>query len=108
MLVDAIHIFSMAPRNDLLSQRTSSEVYCLAEPGRQYAVFFTGDGDGQVEIELIPSGGSLELRWLDIGASRWAKRAEISSSGDYMLKAPDSGHWVAVLRGVTPSEINGL
>jgi hypothetical protein len=99
MLVDAIHVFSMEPRNDLLSQRTSNEAYCLAEPGQQYAVFFTGDGDSQVEIESIASGRSFELRWLDIATSCWAKRAAISSCQDYTLRAPDTGHWVAVLTG---------
>jgi hypothetical protein len=102
--VDAVNIFRMNPRNDLLSQRVTNEAYCLAEPGLQYAVFFTGDGDGRVEIELIDSGSSFELRWLDIATSSWSQRATISSRRDYMLRTPDSGHWVAVLRGVSLSE----
>jgi hypothetical protein len=103
--VDAVHIFSMNPRNDLLSQRVTNEAYCLAEPGQQYAVFFTGDGDGRVEIELIDSGRSFELRWLDVATSSWGRRATISSRRGYMLRAPGSGHWVAVLRGVSLSEL---
>ena len=97
MLVDAIHIFSMEPRNDLLSQRTSNEAYCLAQPARQYAVLFTGDGDGRMKIELTASVHSFELRWLDIVTSRWSKRATVSTRRDYMLRAPDKGHWVAVM-----------
>jgi hypothetical protein len=95
--VDAVHIFRMNPRNDLLSQRVTNEAYCLAEPGRQYGVFFTGDGDGRVQIELTASERSFELRWLDIATSSWDQRATVSSRGDYMLRAPGSGHWVAVL-----------
>jgi hypothetical protein len=102
MLVDAIHIFSMEPRNDLLFQRTSNEAYCLAEPGWQYAVFFTGDGDGRVEVKLTTLGRSFELRWLDIATSCWKKRATISARRVYMLTAPGSGHWVAVLIASKP------
>ncbi|MBC8869627.1 MAG: hypothetical protein H8E44_09425, partial [Planctomycetes bacterium] len=75
---------------------------CLAEPGRQYAVFFTGDGDSRVQIELAPSERSFELRWLDIATSCWGARTTVSNSGDYMLKAPGSGHWVAVLTAPKP------
>ena len=80
-----------------LSQRVTNEAYCLAEPGRQNAVFFTGDGDGRVQIELAPSDRSFELRWLDIATSRWGQSTTISNREGYMLEAPDGGHWVAVL-----------
>ena len=97
--LDAVHIFSMKPSNNLLSGREENEAYCLAEPGRQYAVFFTGESDGHVEIDLTDSERSFELRWLDVATSCWGKKATISSSRDYMLRAPGSGHRVAVLRG---------
>lgn len=95
--VDAVHVFQMNPRNDLLSERTTDEAYCMAEPGRQYAVFFTGDGDGRVRIELAPAEDSVELRWLDVTSSRWSLRATVASRGNYMLEAPGTGHWVVVL-----------
>jgi len=100
--LDAVHIFRMNPRNDLLSQRVTNEAYCLAEPGQLYAVFFAGDGDGRVQIELTASGRSFELRWLDVATSCWGKKATISSRRDYMLRAPGSGHWVAVLTASKP------
>ena len=103
-LLDAVHIFGTKPRNDLLLQRTTNEAYCLAEPGKQYAVFFTGDGDSRVTIELTTSRHLFELRWLDIATSRWGQRAMVSSGGDRMLRAPGSGHWVAVLRAATQIE----
>ena len=99
LFLDGVHLFSMEPRNDLLSQRAIDEAYCLGEPERQYAVSFTGEGDGSVQIELSASDRSFELRWLDVATSCWGERATISSRGGYMLRAPGSGHWVAVLRG---------
>jgi hypothetical protein len=100
--IDAVHIFRMNPRNDLLSQRVTNEAYCLAEPGRQYAVFFTGDGDGRVQIELAPSERSFELRWLDIATSCWGQEAAVLSRGDYMLRTPGRGHWAAVATAPNP------
>jgi hypothetical protein len=51
--VAAVHLFAMEPNNNLLLDRTDNEAYCLAEPGRQYAVFFTGDGDQSVLIYVF-------------------------------------------------------
>jgi len=95
--VDAAHIFRMNPRNDLLSHRVIDEAYCLADPGQQYAVFFTGDDDRRVRIQLTASGRLFELRWLNIATSCWIERATIPSRGGYMLCAPGSGHWIALL-----------
>ncbi|MBL7038298.1 MAG: hypothetical protein ISR77_06680 [Pirellulaceae bacterium] len=100
--VDAVHVFRMNPHNDLLSERVTNEAYCLAEPGRQYAVFFTGDGDRSVQIELAPSERSFELRWLDIATTCWGQRTTVSSNGDNTLKASSGGHWVAVLTAANP------
>ena len=100
--VDAVHIFTMTPRNDLLLDRAAYEAYCLAEPGRQYAVFFTGDGDGRVRIRLAPSETLLQLRWLAVAPSRWGQKTAISPNGDYMLQSPGDGHRVAVLTAANP------
>ena len=95
--VAAVHLFSMEPRNDLLSDREHNEAYCLAEPGRQYAVLFTGDSDRRVRIEVAALQRPFELRWLDVATSRWAHKATLARRGDYLLKTPGTGHWVAVL-----------
>ncbi|OHB77403.1 MAG: hypothetical protein A2Z25_01190 [Planctomycetes bacterium RBG_16_55_9] len=100
--IGAIHLFRMAPRNDLLSEREENEAYCLAEPGRQYAVFFTGDGDGSVRIELDSAQSTLQLRWLDIAASRWEQKSMVSQRGDFVLKVPGGGLWVAALTAANP------
>lgn len=101
--VTAVDLFSMEPRNDLLSDREDNEAYCLAETGQQYAVFFTGDGDGSVRIELAAVQQSLELRWLDVATSRWTQRSTLRQRGEYLLKTPGNGHWVAVLGGQEPA-----
>jgi hypothetical protein len=93
--LNAVHIFRMKPRNDLLLQRATNEAYCLAEPGQQYAVFFTGDGDGRVAIELTASVHLFELRWLNIATSRWGQRTMISS-GDHMHDSIWNSHSITM------------
>jgi pimeloyl-ACP methyl ester carboxylesterase len=44
LLTDAMNVFVCEPRNDLLGDRSPNEAYCLAEPGRQYAVYFPDGG----------------------------------------------------------------
>ena len=95
--VDAIHIFTMTPRNDLLKERVTNEAYCLAEVGKQFAVFFTGDGDRSVDLDLSPASDPLALRWLNVAETRWTQPLALPRRGRYELSAPAEGHWVAVL-----------
>jgi len=100
--INVVDLFTMKPYNDLLSQRVTNEAYCLAEPGRQYAVFFTGDADRCVRIELAAPMHSLQLRWLNVATSQWVQKDLNSDVETCTLKAPGSGHWVAVLTSVNP------
>ena len=100
--VTAVHLFTMEPHNNLLADRTDNEAYCLAQTGRQYAVFFTGDGDHSVRIQLLKTERPLELRWLDVAASRWKHQATLAQLEEHKLKAPSTGHWVAVLDALGP------
>ncbi len=63
-LTQAMNVFACASRNDLLSERSSNEAYCLAEPGKQYAVYFP-DG-GAVKLDVSKAKGPLQVRWLDV------------------------------------------
>jgi hypothetical protein len=95
--LNAIHIFTMTPHNDLLLDRMDNEAYCLAEPGRQYGIFFTGDGDSSVRIKLIPSESSMQLRWLNVASSRWEQKITVPLNNTALLKTPSAGHWIAVV-----------
>jgi len=99
---NSIHLFTMEPRNDLLAERAPNEAYCLAEPGRQYAIFFTGEGASSVKIKLASTERPWLLRWLDIAASRWEREITIPAGGNCVLRASGSGHWVAVLTPAGP------
>jgi hypothetical protein len=92
-LTNEMDVFTCAAHNDLLSDRKPNEAYCLANPGKEYAVYFP-DG-GRVHVDLGHTTGLLNGRWLDIARSRWAKeRRMIRGGGKVFLIAPGNGHWV--------------
>ena len=93
----AIALARTAPRNDLLSERSPNEAYCLAEPGRQYAVYFPGGG--QVKLDVSAARGPLQVRWLDVNRSAWQESQTVDGGGKLNLTAPGKGHWAVVILG---------
>lgn len=114
MLLTKLDIFSCSPHNDLLTPLDiSCEAYCLADIGRQYAVYFP---DGRQAIELDPwvFVDSMTLRWLDIERGEWSEETVIPVERDYFdpqwlhkakvrLQTPDNRPHVALLRVPMPA-----
>ncbi len=90
----AFDVFTSEPRGDLLADREANEAYCLAQPPRQYAVYFPAGGEVTLNAKKAPD--ALSLRWYDIDAGRWRPRREVGP-GAVGLKAPGKGQWAAVL-----------
>ncbi len=106
MLTDAMQVFTCEPRNDLLVDRSANEAYCLAELGRQYAVYFP-DG-GEVMLDISAARGSLQMRWLDIARSVWRPSQAVAAGGKVELKAPGRGHWAVMLQSAPDAdEVHG-
>jgi hypothetical protein len=97
LFLDSVVLFSMEPRNDLLTDRGEDEAYCLAELGKQYAVFFSGNGDRSVGLDLSSAEDKLLRRWLNVATSHWAAERVIVSMGQCTLRPPGPGHWIVVL-----------
>ncbi len=95
-VTDAFDIFRCEPRPDLLGDRQENEAYCLAEPGRQYAVYFP-DG-GEVSLDLGDAEGQLEMRWYEIEAGLWEEPEPVQGGGKLELACPGPGQWAAVVR----------
>jgi len=95
-VTDAINVFACQPHADLLCDRDDNEAYCLAEPGKQYAVYFPRGG--LVTLNLKRAAGSLSLRWHDIDAGTWGKAENVKGGGTIELKTPGDGQWAAVIR----------
>jgi len=88
-------VFACEPRNDLLSDRQPNEAYCLAEPGKQYAVYFP-DG-GLVKLDVSTAKGTLQVRWLDISRNAWQQPQSVTGGGTLELKTPGTGHWAVLV-----------
>lgn len=98
LLLDRIHVFTMAPANELLSDRQANEAYCLAQPPSQYAVFFTGEADRRIAIDLSPVQDDVSLAWLDVGKSAWHRERTLRGGALAHLTPPAGGLWAAVLK----------
>jgi hypothetical protein len=96
MLTDAMDVFACEPRNDLLDDRADNEAYCLAEPGKHYAVYFP-DG-GTVKLDVSAASGSLQIRWLDIASSAWQKTHAAAGGGMLELETPGQGQWAVLVQ----------
>lgn len=96
MLTDEMDIFECEPHNELLSEREANEAYCAANPGKEYAVYFT-DG-GEVLLDVSKSDGDLTVRWLDIMKSKWVAQTEAKGGGELLLRCPSEGYWAALVR----------
>ena len=95
LLQEEMNIFRCEPDNSLLGNRNDNEAYCLAEAGKQYAVYFT-DG-GSVTLDMSGASGTFIMRWLETDSSKWGSATTIEGGGIRTLTAPASGQWVVLI-----------
>jgi len=101
MITDELDIFACKPHDDLLANRSWNEAYCTANPGLEYAVFFTDGGNVLLDVSDA-IGKPLTVRWLDIKKSQWAgkaSRAEIETDASLRLITPTGeGYWAVLIK----------
>jgi hypothetical protein len=95
MLTDKMNIFTCEPHNDLLSDRESNEAYCIANPGKEYAVYFPDGGEVTLNTGSLKKPAS--VRWLDIMKSQWTKTQQIKGESKLKLRCPSQGYWAALI-----------
>jgi hypothetical protein len=102
---DAMDVFSCEPHNDLLANRSWNEAYCAANPGGEYAVFFTDGGNVLLDVSGA-AGKPLRVRWMDIRDSRWIEESrdaepqqEIDGRPFLRLITPtEEGYWAVLVQ----------
>jgi hypothetical protein len=95
-VTDEIEFASAEPRNDLLSERDDNEAYLLAEPGKQYALYFPKGGE--VRLDLTTAGGRWEIQWRNVLVGTIQSGEPLQGGKSVIIKSPGSGHWTAVLK----------
>ena len=85
----AVRFWRMAPHDDLLSSR-SEHVYCLAEPGVEYLLYFAQGG--QAGIRGVPAHYAAD--WFDPRTARFASAGGQDGEGCVSFAAPDGEDWV--------------
>jgi len=95
MLTDKMNIFTCKPYNDLLSYRESNEAYCIANPGKEYAVYFPNGGE--VTLDISPLKKPASVCWLDIMKSQWTNTQQIESESKLKLHCTSQGYWAALI-----------
>jgi hypothetical protein len=91
-LTDAMDFFKHEPANHLLRDREENEAFCLAWPGREYALYFPGQG----EVFLDAEPGNYEAAWLQIRSSHWGEPVEILLPGP--IRTPNQDQWALLLQ----------
>ena len=87
--------FSSEEQIKLLNEREPNEAFCLAQQGKQYAIYFT-DG-GEVVLDLSRVEGKFDLRWLNISQSEWQESIKIEGTKHVRIVSPGSGQWAALI-----------
>lgn len=95
-VTDAFDIFSCEPHNDLLNQCDPNEAFCLASPGKAYAVYFP-DG-GEVTLNASGEEAPRSIRWYDIEHGVWLQPQEVEDAGPLILSTPHHGPWAAIIK----------
>jgi len=95
LLTDDMDIFTCAARNDLLPDRKPNEAYCLANPGKEYAVYFPNGGE--VTLDISDLKGIAKAKWLDIAQSKWKTQQTLEVGRGVVLRVPQSGPWAVLV-----------
>jgi len=95
VFTDQMNIFACEPHNDLLDDRGPDEAYCMAEQGKQYAVYFPSGGS--VNLDLSAIKGKLVVRWLSIKRGCWTKEEEIMAKPMLTLATPGDEGWAVLI-----------
>ena len=100
ILTDKMDIFTCEPHNDLLSNRAENGAYTIANPGREYAVYFPNGGSVDINLSTSEKADTkaVTIRWLNIAKSEWTQEGEIPFSDSITLSALTEDHWAVLIQ----------
>ncbi len=79
-------VFTCEPHNDLLANREPNEAFCIAHPGREYAVFFPRAAEVTLDVTALDAAAT--LRWLHIVNSEWQPAVAVAAGATIEERCP--------------------
>ncbi len=94
---DSFDIFATEPHPDLLTEREDNEAYCLANPGKTYALYFPKGGE--VRLKTVPRDKEHRIRWFNPVSAEFISDTTIKGESEsILLKSPDHNQiWLALI-----------
>ncbi len=85
-----VRYWRMAPHDDLLHNYERG-VFCLAEPNVEYVIYFTRDGNCDIEL---PARQSFKIQWFNPRDGQFSKSEEVTGGGKQTFSTPGKDDWV--------------
>jgi len=95
MATDRIDFFNAEPHNELLFEREENEAYCRAVPGKEYLVYFPGEGE--IELDIGPAGSDLKIEQLEILTGQWSQ-VKLRKKGDRISLQSPGEHLIFIIQ----------
>ena len=95
-VTSAFDLFHCAPHNELLADRAPNQAYCLANPGKEYVIYFPEAG--RVQLHTPGLEGRVELRWYDIERGTWLEPTRVEDQRPIAVSTPGEGQWAVLVR----------
>ncbi len=95
-VTDAFDLFRCEPRPDLVHPMGRLEVYCLADPPAEHALYFPAGG--RAALDLSGTEGEAQVRWYDIDGGGWRAPEAVAAGQAVELQAPGAGQWAVVIQ----------
>lgn len=97
IFTNAFDVFSCDPHPELLSRREANEAYCLANPGKEYAVYFPHGGNVILTIEN--PNLRMQENWFNPETGEFLDAKNIMSETTIRLASPDTLQaWLVLVR----------
>ncbi|MEN8229319.1 MAG: hypothetical protein ABFS38_14265 [Bacteroidota bacterium] len=91
-------IFKSEPNDRLLGERAENEAYCLAQQGKQWALYFPASGAVILRASGAPEEATFRVQWYDLDYLAWRPAYELKASDNNLpLGCPEQGRWVAIV-----------
>jgi hypothetical protein len=95
-VTSAFDLFHCAPHCELLADRAPNQAYCLANPGKEYVVYFPAAS--RVQLHTPGFEGPAEVRWYDIERGVWMEPIRAEDRRPIALSTPSKGQWAVLVR----------